>query len=395
VRLRRLAALAAFAAVVGGGLAYGLWPRAGRPTLAARVREIASGVRCPSCLDLSAAESDAPSAVAIRGFIRSELEAGKTASQIDAALVARYGPGILLAPPASGVGLLVWLVPAAVVLALGGGAAAGLVRRTSRLAGPSFVEEAVSPEAVSPEAVVDEPALGGLGGASRASGGPAEEEGRGVPEDRSKDRVRAAPRGRAPRLPGRLGNLPPRAAAGLRVGLSAGVLGLAVLGGLALGGAVAKGTPQAVDARLARELVKGRTLLDRGDDVGAAKVFSEVLAEDPRQPEGLAYEGFLLERAGRSSHDPALLDQALVLEREAVAADPSYPDAHLFLALLLAKDDHDPTDAVAQARLFLADHPTRALVERAAPVLRQVFAAAELPPPPLPAPSASAGRRAS
>lgn len=85
-------------------------------TLTQRTNVIASEVRCPSCEDLNAAESNSQAAVAVRNLIRQDLAHGQTTAEIESYLVGRYGPDIILRPPARGVTALVWLLPAAVAL---------------------------------------------------------------------------------------------------------------------------------------------------------------------------------------------------------------------------------------------------------------------------------------
>jgi cytochrome c-type biogenesis protein CcmH len=67
---------------------------------------IAAGMRCPVCTAQSVAESESPAAQEMRGEIERQLAAGRTEAEIRASFVARYGPEILLMPPARGVGLL-------------------------------------------------------------------------------------------------------------------------------------------------------------------------------------------------------------------------------------------------------------------------------------------------
>ena len=50
------------------------------------------------------AESDAPTAVAVRQLITDRVTDGRSDSSIETELVHSYGSGILLRPPASGVG---------------------------------------------------------------------------------------------------------------------------------------------------------------------------------------------------------------------------------------------------------------------------------------------------
>ena len=82
-------------------------------TSAERVTRIASEVRCPTCRQLSAAESDAPAAEAVRVAIAARVEQGQSDSTIRAFLVSRYGSDILLKPGRSGVAALVWVLPVA------------------------------------------------------------------------------------------------------------------------------------------------------------------------------------------------------------------------------------------------------------------------------------------
>jgi cytochrome c-type biogenesis protein CcmH/NrfG len=168
------------------------------------------------------------------------------------------------------------------------------------------------------------------------------------------------------------------------------ILATVVLAGILVGEYVSgnlsgKGSSTTVDQRqLAGQLVQGRALVNQGKDAKAFQLFATILKEDPNQPEALAYEGWLLRLTGVSRHEPDLARQGLALVRSAVAIDPPYPDAHLFLGVMLDEDEHDPGDAVAQLRLFLSDKPTTALVRRATPVIDQVFADAHQPTPALP-----------
>jgi cytochrome c-type biogenesis protein CcmH len=75
----------------------------------ARIANLDSIIKCPSCEDLSIAQSQASTAVALRAFVAAGVEAGESDTQIEDAVVARYGPGILLQPKEA----LVWVLPAA------------------------------------------------------------------------------------------------------------------------------------------------------------------------------------------------------------------------------------------------------------------------------------------
>lgn len=106
--------------VVVGALAIGADRSDGPPTRAQRVERVARGVRCPTCRDLSAAESDAAAAKAVRLAIARDIDAGRSDAEIRAALADRYGRDILLTPDSGGLVGLVWVLPVAgVVLATG------------------------------------------------------------------------------------------------------------------------------------------------------------------------------------------------------------------------------------------------------------------------------------
>ena len=97
------------------------------PTRAARIGHLETLVRCPSCEDLSVAESTATSSLAVRREITSLVDSGASDSTILTRLEATYGTSVLLSPPTSGLGVVLWLVPllglvvvAAVVVRLAG-----------------------------------------------------------------------------------------------------------------------------------------------------------------------------------------------------------------------------------------------------------------------------------
>jgi cytochrome c-type biogenesis protein CcmH/NrfF len=90
-----------------------------------RAAAIESGVRCPSCTDLSVAESDASTAIAVRHQIESMVADGRSTTDIDQELVSEYGPAILLVPPDAGGVPLIWIIP--LVLGLGTLATVGVV----------------------------------------------------------------------------------------------------------------------------------------------------------------------------------------------------------------------------------------------------------------------------
>ena len=92
------------------------------PTTLSRIAHLESLVRCPACEDLSVAQSNATSALAVRHEIAHAVRRGESDSQILTSLESTYGAQILLSPPTTGLGALLWITPigALVVLALVG-----------------------------------------------------------------------------------------------------------------------------------------------------------------------------------------------------------------------------------------------------------------------------------
>lgn len=104
-----------------------------------QVQAIASQLRCVVCQNLSVADSPSDMARQMRDLIRERLAAGDTPAQVETYFVQRYGEWVLLAPPARGLNLLLWLAPFAAVV---GGIALVLTlarrwRRQPSSAGPA------------------------------------------------------------------------------------------------------------------------------------------------------------------------------------------------------------------------------------------------------------------
>ena len=105
-------------------------------------------------------------------------------------------------------------------------------------------------------------------------------------------------------------------------------------------------------------LAYARFLLDDGELVEAVRQFDAVTRLDPRNAEALAYSGWIIALAGMSDAGLERLDAA-------VAADPGYPDAHLFRGMALLQAGN-PQAAVPEIERYLElapDGPLRAQAE--------------------------------
>jgi len=103
-----------FAAVVAVALAFAA-PAAACAHPRTSLAYLQGQVMCPTChttLDMS----DSQAAHQIDVFISRKIAACWTAKQIESALVANYGRGILAAPSHKGFDLLAWWLPIAAVL---------------------------------------------------------------------------------------------------------------------------------------------------------------------------------------------------------------------------------------------------------------------------------------
>lgn len=97
----------------------------------ARAVALQRELRCVVCQGESLDESNAPLAGDLRRLIRAMIARGKTDTQIENYLVARYGDFVLMKPPLGPETYLLWFGPL-VVLAIGGAAAAAAIFRAQK-----------------------------------------------------------------------------------------------------------------------------------------------------------------------------------------------------------------------------------------------------------------------
>jgi len=119
----------AVALIVGSGVFSGT-----AQTPAQHAAAIEAVVRCPSCIDVSVAQSNETTALAVRHEIVRQVAQGRSTAQIEQTLVSQYGRTILLEPPDADGFAVIWVVP--VVLGAGTLIAVGVLfwRRTRQFA---------------------------------------------------------------------------------------------------------------------------------------------------------------------------------------------------------------------------------------------------------------------
>jgi tetratricopeptide (TPR) repeat protein len=126
---------------------------------------------------------------------------------------------------------------------------------------------------------------------------------------------------------------------------------------------VADQQQRALDAKAEKQLVSG-------DLSGALASYIGALKVDPRDVEALSYAGWLSFLAGAQK-------QAVPLLRTAVRTQPSYPDAHAFLGIVLLRTHRDVAHARAELRRYLRLVPSGQMSGQ----VRRVLAVATTTPP--------------
>lgn len=393
-------------------------------TPAQRAVGIETGIKCPSCEDLSVANSSAQTAVVVRASVRQLIAEGKSDQQIQAYLVSRYGSAIVLVPPASGWSLLVWVLP------LGGSAVAVAVlvivlvrRRRNGIVDPAdAAREETALDAVASSDQLDarrqflEQSLAdafaehragdlsdqdyqalrrrdtarlaaldirmvGTSGVALAEAGP--EVSVGTEPGESVDSAPATPK-TAASVPG------PRRSRRQRFLITGAVISfgaalvlvVSLYAASRLPGQTPTGNPTlSQQAQIQQSLTQAATLEDEGQSGEAAQLYQKVLGQDSKNEVATAQLGWLEYQTGVQGKSASLIADARAKLDQAVKLNPSDYAARLYLGTVLLEQDNNAPGAVAQYQAFLAANPPADLLQQAAAVLRQAYTQAGLPVP--------------
>ena len=414
------------------------------PTAAQRAASIEAGLRCPSCEDLSVANSSAQTAVTVRAEIRQLIAEGQSDQQIRQALVARYGVSIELSPPVSGWSALIWVLP---VLAVAVAAVAMGVVFVRRSRDPAVVGAGVGDAAGAVDTddgdgepvggdVGRPPDVGDRGGLedrrsflerslrdaeAEHDAGDLSDEDYGVLVARDTARLQAvverldragdgvgdgvgavARRGSADRV-GPVGDTAatpatPATPAGSRGRRSrrqrillggavtcialAVVLVVALSAGARLPGQTSSGNPSlTAQQKVNQSLDQAATLVDEGQLGGAAQLYQQVLDQDPSNEVALAQYGWLEYQVGVQGQESSLIDSGRSMLVKAEQLNPGDFAVHLYLGTVLLQHDGNPGAAADEFDKFLAAGPPSSVVTQAAPVVRQAYLQAGRPVP--------------
>jgi cytochrome c-type biogenesis protein CcmH len=385
-------------------------------TRAQRVQAIASGIKCPSCEDLSAADSNAQTAVTVRAAIAVQVAAGRTDQQIDDYLAARYGSSIVLTPPKSGWSLLVWVLPLVAGVVALGGLTLFMVRRRRRGFAPDdqaavsdgemnadvladrrqFLERSLADAEAEHDAgdlsdedyrallrrdrsrleaiearMVDleraDPTLDVLAtaavsasvmaGSTVMAGSPTAVVGTSGAGSSAED----APADPSP-VPSPASATRPRRSRRQRFFLGGSVLTLSAAIVLVVvlvavprlpGQTVTGNVTLSQQQKTAQTLAEAAVDEDAGNFSQAAQLYNQILSQNPNQAQATAQLGWLDYQVGTTGNSTTLKDQGRKLVERAVKLDPRDFAGHLYLGTILLLQDNDATGAVAQYQAFL------------------------------------------
>jgi cytochrome c-type biogenesis protein CcmH len=92
-------------------LAIGTFGHRDSRTVEEHVLDVAATIRCPQCESQSSKDSDTSAARAVRSEIEERIDQGQSDDEIRDYFASTFGEEILLNPPSTGIGALVWIIP--------------------------------------------------------------------------------------------------------------------------------------------------------------------------------------------------------------------------------------------------------------------------------------------
>jgi len=397
------------ALLVGGGVFS-----ASPPTSALRAAAIESVIRCPSCEDLSVAESSAPTAVTVRATVRHLVDQGQSDQQIKDYLVARYGSAIVLDPPTSGWSALVWALPIMAGLAVLTALVVVLVRRRRR--GSGDLDADVQGPLADPVALDERRQF-----LTQSLADADAEYLAGDLSDadylilRQRDLARLAALGPARTAKAAWHGVEPSAAAtatlvGERPAPDAdlnmenaarrrGRYRWFLIGAIAcFAAALIAAVPAFSSGRLPGQTATGSVSLNSSQQVSraldqaaavenqgqlgpAAQLYQTILNGYPDNEVALAQLGWLEYKIGRQGASATLISDARVKLARAGTLNPGDYAVHLYQGTLLLQLDGNAVGAADEFTKFLAANPPSTVVSQAAPTLRQAYSVAGKPLP--------------
>ena len=365
--------------VAGGGIYLTVAGHGSRPvTIASRISYIDGIVRCPdvdSCGGtIPVSDTNAPVAIEIKDAVSADVHAGMSTSEVKRLLVDRYGPSILLSPSASGLGLLLWLLPAIAGICAITVLAVVLFRRSMARQDIDTYSQSNSVEAVD----------GDLGGDMGVVGGVADVAGDDVAGVAGDSRVDS----RCDIVD--IKDDDESAGSGIRYivrkypkvlligGISCIVVAVAIAAFSSfharLQGEVATGNISLSRGQeIQRRLVQASAAENSGNDVTALKLYNDVLAMDPNQVQALSESGWITYETGVLSGNSRLMAAGEARVKEAMKISPGSFAPHLYLGTIYLHQG-SASKAAAQYAEFLKDNPPKEVKADAGSFMRQAFA---------------------
>jgi hypothetical protein len=150
-------------------------------------------------------------------------------------------------------------------------------------------------------------------------------------------------------------------------------------------GQVSSGSITVSEAQqIEQQLAQAQSLAAAGGIVNQQKalaLYNDVLGRDASNPAALAGAGWIMWNLGTNSHVSGFAEDGRAEVSRAVKVAPTYYQAHLYLGLILANQDHNNNAAVVQFAEFLADDPPPSELPVVAPEVDPSYLAVGKPVP--------------